>query len=485
MPIGKKSATDSTLYALIAFVFLFIVSATVGVIYYLKFEEQRGLADTAQKRLNEFVSPAEVQKIGALVGAEQPGKTRLKAMTDYLDRTLLLIEPAVSHDASAEVKVNEATAKVKEMVAAVAKQNPELNDVDPNTTLLQVTEKLTSALQSTMAAETATKGQLAELQNKFDDAMKASMEKEQALLAEKEKFQQQFEKVRAGYDELKTLLEKKTDEQVKDLYGKLDQERTGREETNKQLLKSQAELQMAQDRIQRMLKEDVWPIKPPPDKEVKAFEPDGKIILVDDQENTVQINLGSNDHVYRGLTFAVYDRGQPIPANGKGKAEIEVYNVGDSFSSARILRSDKKNPIVADDIIANLIWSPTKPNTFVVAGDFDLNGDGAPDDYAIAKIRRLVEKWGGKVADSVTVNTDYVILGTPPAVPSKPTMQETERYPNAMEKYERAQERLAGYKQILSQAQALSIPIFNADRFLYFIGYKTQAGNPGAFSVNP
>ena len=481
MPIGKKSAGDSTLYALIAFVALFIIAATAGVIYYLKFEEQRGLADTAQKRLGEFASPAEVQKIGALVGAEQSGKSRLKVTLDYLDQAVSLIVPGVPGETSAEVKVSEATTKVKEMVAAVAKQNPELNDVDSNSALLQVTEKLTAALQDTKTAETAARGQLAELQNRFDDAMKASMEKEQALLAEKEKFQQQFETVRTGYEELKGLLEKKTDEQVKDLYGKLDQERTGREETNKQLLKSQAELQTAQDRIQRILKESVWPIQPPPDTEVKAFEPDGKVILVDDQAKTVQINLGSNDRIYRGLTFAVYERGQPIPRDGKGKAEIEVYNVGDSFSGARIIRSDKKNPVVVDDIIANLIWSPTKVNTFVVAGDFDLNGDGVPDDEAVAKIRRLVEKWGGKVADSVTVNTDYVILGTPPEVPTKPTMQETEKYPNAMEKYERTLQQVAQYKDIQSQAQALSIPILNADRFLYFIGYKTQAGNPGAF----
>jgi hypothetical protein len=481
MPIGKKSSTDSTLYALIAFVALFIIAAAAGVIYYLKFEEQRGLADAAQKRLSEFANASEVQKIGAIVGAEQPGKSRLKAMTDYLDQAIGLIAPGAAGDTSAEVKVNDATRKVKEMVAAVAKQNPELNDVDPNSALLQIAEKLSAELKNTMAAETATKGQLAELQGQFDDAKKVSMEKERDLLAEKDKLQGQFDKVRTGYDELKALLEKKSDEQVKDLYGKLDQERTGREEINKQLLKSQAELQTAQDRIQKILKESVWPIQPPPDTEIKAFEPDGKVIVVDDQAKTVQINLGSNDHIYRGLTFAVYDRGQPIPRDGKGKADIEVYNIGDSFSAARIIRSDRKNPIVVDDIIANLIWSPTKANTFVVAGDFDLNGDGAHEDDAIAKIRALVEKWGGKVADSVTVNTDYVIMGTPPEVPAKPTMQEVERYPNATEKYERALQQAAKYKDIQSQAQALSIPILNQERFLYFIGYKTQAGNPGAF----
>ncbi len=481
MPIGKKSATDSTLYALIAFVTLFIIAATAGVIYYLKYEEQHGLAETAQKKLSEFATSAEQQKIGAIIGSEQSGKSKLKVMTDYLDRAVLLVLPGLPGDTSAEVKVNEATAKVKEIVAAVTKQYPEMNDIDPNSSLLQVADKLNALMANTKASLTGTKGQLDNLQAQFDDAKKVGMEKENTLLAEKDRLQQQFDKVRTGYDELKTLLEKKSDEQVKDLYSKLDQERTGREETNKQLLKSQAELQTAQDRIQKILKENVWPVQPPPDTEIKAFEPDGKVILVDDQAKTVQINLGTNDHIYRGLTFAVYDRGQPIPRNGKGKAEIEVYNIGDSFSAARIIRSEKKNPIVADDIIANLIWSPTKANTFVVAGDFDLNGDGVGDDEAIAKIRGLVEKWGGKVADTVTVNTDYVILGTPPVAPSKPTMQETEKYPSAMEKYERTVQQAAKYKDILSQAQALSIPILNADRFLYFVGYKTQAGNPGAF----
>jgi NAD-dependent DNA ligase len=274
-------------------------------------------------------------------------------------------------------------------------------------------------------------------------------------------------------------LEKKTEDQVKDLYGKLDQERAGREEINKQLLRTQAEMRAAEERIQKILKEDVWPVRPPPDAEAKAFEPDGRVILIDSQAKIVHINLGSEERIYRGLTFSVYDKGQPIPRDGKGKAEIEVYNVGDSVSAARIVRSEPKNPVVVDDIVANLIWDSKKTNTFVVAGDFDLNGTKGTD--AIEKIRGLVEKWGGKVADSVSVNTDFVILGTPPTVPQKPTLEETETYPNAMEKYERAVERLANYKQIQSQAEALSIPILNADRFLYFIGYKTQAGKPGAF----
>ena len=127
MQIGKKSSTDSTLYALIAFVTLFIIAATAGVIYYLKFEEQRGFAEAAQKKLSEFATSAEQQKIGAIIGSEQSGKSKLKVMTDYLDQAVSLILPGLPGDKSAEVKVNEAAAKVKEMIAAVSKQYPEMN----------------------------------------------------------------------------------------------------------------------------------------------------------------------------------------------------------------------------------------------------------------------------------------------------------------------------------------------------------------------
>jgi NAD-dependent DNA ligase len=402
-------------------------------------------------------------------------------MADYLDQMMVLTITGVPGETSAEVKVQSATAKVRDIETKLAKQNPELGDVDANTTLLQMTDKLGTALKNSKDEAAATKEQLATLQSRFDGAMKASNEKETILLAEKDKFQGQFEKVRSDYSDLKSLLEKKSGEQVNDLYKRLDREKAGREETNKELLKTQAELKAAQGRIERMLKEDVYPVRPPPDTEAAAYKPDGKVLIVDDQAKIVHINLGSDDHVYRGLTFSVYDRGQPIPKDGRGKAEIEVYDIQKNISLARIIKSDPKNSIVVDDIVANLIWDPAKTNTFVVAGDFDLNGDGKTDPQAIDQIKVLVEKWGGKVENTVTVNTDFVILGAPPEVGKKPTLEETEASPNANTKYEDVVKRAAEYKQILGQAETLSIPILNGDRFLYFIGYKTQSTEPGAF----
>jgi uncharacterized protein (TIGR03663 family) len=51
----------------------------------------------------------------------------------------------------------------------------------------------------------------------------------------------------------------------------------------------------------------------------------------------------------------------------------------------------------------------------------------------------------------------------------------------AMEKYEAALKGISQYDDALKKAQMLSVPIFNTERFLYFIGYKSQADRPGAF----
>ncbi len=482
MPAGPRRQTDTWLYATIALFILFVVTATLAIVFYVKFEEQRTLADNSLKQLREFASATEVQKIGTLVGTKKPQETYLGKMSRYLDQTVTLIVPGPPENTSAEVKVDNAVRKVSETLQQLTKQHPELATSDPNATaMLQLADRLSAALQNSKDADLALGRQLDDLQNRFDDMTQVNREKEEKLLAEKEQYAQQVNRIQTDYSELKTLLEKNTAEQVQDLYARLQQEKDAGDKTNRQLLRIQAELRMSQDRIQRILKENVWPIKPPPDTEVAAFEPDGRIILVDQQTKTVQINLGSDDRIYRGLTFSVYDKHLPIPRDGKGKAEIEVYNISKNISAARIVRSNPKNPIVEDDNIANLIWNSSKINTFVVAGDFDLNSDRIPDLDGIDKINALIEKWGGAVADTVSVNTDFVVLGSEPDVPRKPTFEETEIYPNAIERYERALDMLSQYRQVEKQAQDLSIPILNTERFLYFIGYKTQAGRPGAF----
>jgi hypothetical protein len=181
------------------------------------------------------------------------------------------------------------------------------------------------------------------------------------------------------------------------------------------------------------------------------------------------------------LTFGVYNRGESVPKDGKGKAEVEVFDVAKTYSAARIVNSGVRKPILQGDIVANLIWNSDRPNVFVITGEFDLDNDGQIDLDGPAKIKALIEKWGGRVADAISIDTDFLVLGQQPQVLQRPTLEELEVDPRARDKYEASLQQLNRYNELLSQAQTLWIPVFTYERFLYFTGYKGQIGRAGAF----
>ena len=303
---------------------------------------------------------------------------------------------------------------------------------------------------------------------------------EQGLKAQVNEYYQQVQQIKTDYNDLRALVQQNSDERAKTLLDQLDKTRTEAKQLNQDLLKTQAELNVAQGRLQGALAA-VTEIKPAPDQESPAFKPDGEVILVDEADGIIHINLGSEDRVYRGLTFSVYDRSAGIPRDGKPKAQVEVLAIDRRVSAARMLSSDRKNPIATGDLMANLIWDVGRQNQFIVAGEFDLDRDGKTDYDGIRKIEALIQKWGGAVAQEVTAGTDYVILGTEPEVPAEPTPDQQAADPTAMERYNSLRQANDQYQQIRQRAASLWIPTFNYDRFLYFTGYASQVDKPGAF----
>ena len=141
-----------------------------------------------------------------------------------------------------------------------------------------------------------------------------------------------------------------------------------------------------------------------------------------------------------------------------------------------------KNPIIVNDVVINLIWDAEQTNVFVVAGEFDLDSNGKVDLDGPEKVKSLVNKWGGAIAENVSVETDYVVLGDEPTLLTEPTFEQMGIDPLATDKYEESVQRHSRYQDVRSEADSLSIPVFNPERFLYLIGYKSQAGRPGAFN---
>jgi hypothetical protein len=479
MPARRRKQSNAMLYTLITFVGLFIATTTVAVIYYVKAEEYKTAEADLQREINNYATDRERQAIGTIVGTKLPGETWLGTMVDYFDKTVSLVAGGVAEPTSAEVKVDNSNTAVSNALKLAQEHNITIGD--PNTTgLIQIVRRLKAELDNTINSKLETQKLLDDLEMKSENVNKANFEKEQTLLAEKDKLLQQVAEDDQRRKELSALLEQTTSEQVKTLRDQLQQARDDMKALNDELLKTQEGLKVAQDDL-KSEKEKLSKIEPGPDREVLAYEPDGQIILIDDQAQVVHLNIGIDDHVYQGLTLTVYDRGTSVPEDGKGKAEIEVFDVAKTYSAARITQSELTKPILQGDIVANLIWDTDRTNVFVIAGDFDLDNDEVIDYNGADKIKTLIEKWGGRVDDAISIDTAFIVLGQQPQVLQKPTLDELDIDPRVMEVYNASLQRLNRYNGLRDQAQTLWIPIFTYERFLYFIGYKGHIGQAGAF----
>ena len=479
MSPAKRQQSDAMLYTLILFVGLFIAATTIAVIYYVKFEDQRTLTEKAQSDLREIVRPSELQRIGTIVGA-RTSKSRLATMVDYLDQAVCRVIGGLPEDTSAEVKVDTANRNFKDTLTLV-QAHIDPASIDPNTTgLVQIIQKLKTKLDSTIETLQTTEETLNDKIQDFNDAMEETYNNERIWKAEKAEYAEKIDSIKKDYNDLVVLVNKTSEESVQALMAQLNEERANLEQEHQEKLQIQAQLEMTQDKM-KTLQDELNKIVPLPDSEVVAHKSDGKIILVDNSAKVVHLNIGRDDRVYPGLTFAVYDKNMPIPKDGKGKAEIEVFSVDKNISTARIIKSEIKRPIILDDIVANLIWDSDKTNIFSMEGEFDLDGDGKIENDAADKLKTLIEKWGGKVANDISIETDFLILGKQPSVLVRPSATELEMDPMATERYEASRQKRDHYQDIQKQAQALLIPVFNYERFLFFIGYETQSGTAGAF----
>ena len=478
MPVHRRKQSNAMLYTLITFVGLFIASTTIAVIYYVKAEEHRTAADNLQNEIRDYATNQERTDVGKDIGSRLSGRTWLGTMITRLDNMVTLIVGGVPEDTSAEVKADNANTEAQSAIELARKY---INIADPNTTgLVPIIKEIAAELESTNKLQLETQKSLDEKLAELKNVNEANTQKEQDLLAEKEKLVQEVEQAKKDYEGLQDLLRQSTEEQVKNLSTQVQELTTTRKTLEDRLDLKVAELSEAQQEL-KLAKEQIAKIEPGPDQNVLAYQPDGKIILVDNNAKIVHLNIGSNDHVYIGLTFTVYDRGTSVQPDGKGKAEIKVFDIADTYSAARIIDSELTQPILVGDIVANLIWDSTRTNVFAIAGDFDLDGNGQIDYDATEKITALIEKWGGKVDPNISINTDFLILGQIPMVGGRPTLEEQQQDPMALQKYETLIQKVNQYNTMQERAQALCIPILTYEKFLYFIGYKTISSEAGAF----
>lgn len=463
----RANQSNASLYSAIFFAVVFIAATVFAVVFYLKSEDNRKMYLDTQSEMEELARGREKTEVGQRSGRN----TYLGTMLDYMDKLAENVGGVSTEDATAEVQFNE-------IMSAIDQMYNQLNSAGFNTadqSLIRVMEMLNNQRIAAMELAAANENALKKLQNEFDaaqEAQQASLEKMQGDLKEQK---QMADAIQQKYDDLQALIDDKFGEQISSLTDRYENTRDSLQEAQNELLQTTAQLNQAKERLD-YYQGIIESIKPQPLKEIKAFIPDGQIVSVDPATGIVILNLGSDDHVYPGLTFAVYNKNAPIPPDGKGKAEVEIFDVEKRISIARIKPEsvDPKQSIIAEDPIANLIWDADAANTFIVAGEFDIDGDGRRDADGKEKIKQMIIDWGGQIADSVTIKTDFVVLGTKPMVGTRPDTTSLDYDPMALDKYEETVKAAEFYDTVIEKASNFSIPVFDVSRFMYFIGQGEQ-----------
>ena len=475
MAAPKAGQSGSSLPAIITLTVLFLIAATAAVVFYMKAESHRTEAQNADRTLTQWVSRAEQANWVAAVGEGKSGVTRVGEMIGYVDEVTRLALGHVPADSSVENKLSAVKEKFQTLLTDLSSQVDVFRGASVETTgMLSALERMKDTTAAAKAAEATSLNRVAELSAENETLRKTSVEKEEQYAQLVQQFSADATSTQGNFVSLQDQMDRNTKDMVAMVEAKLAaSEETARslqaqlEEAKNQLAIATEKLSAAQSQLAKIV--------PPPDTEVAAFRPDGQIISVDNRAGLVYINLGTADRVYRGLTFTVYDKGIPIPRDGKGKAQIEVLEPKERMSIARIAISNPRQPVMVDDTIANLVWDSSKSWVFVVAGEFDLDGSGRPQPDGIDRVKALITNWGGTIASEIGPSTDFVVLGSEPRVPLRPSGEEVLTNPAAMQVYESAMAAQQAYHSTMASAKSLSLPIFNLQRLMYMTGYEAMS----------
>jgi hypothetical protein len=132
-------------------------------------------------------------------------------------------------------------------------------------------------------------------------------------------------------------------------------------------------------------------------KEIILDRPDGKVIYVDYLTHEVLVSLTRQMGARPQMKMTIFDAQSPGIPTEHPKGSIELTQVGDKFSTARIIKSEfdrRTDPIRVGDIVYSAAWSPNMPVRFALIGKMDVNRDSKDDRE---ELKRMIQEAGGVV----------------------------------------------------------------------------------------
>ena len=480
MPSARASSEtkNSVLYAMVLFILLFLAATVLAIILYMNNEQYVTDARQAKEDLEVIANSRQISQVKGL--AVVKGQTVRYTALDRIGNDLQYITGVVGGEEFGKVPLAGAEVIVKKRVEPLmARAEATLTSIGETPEAVEIvkTAGLASLCESLLDKAETLRDSVAQAELTIaqqDDLHEQNVAKLETAIEEITEELEQASRAAAtytvGYDNLHDKTTKDYEVIIADLNKQItdlrDREREAQAK-NTDLTQAMADSEEKIRELNNRLKQ----YQPNPEMESAALEPDGFVVSVIPSDNLAYINLAQNDHIYRGLTFAVHDSYQVINKSGKGKGTLEVIEIMQDLAKCRITDVDPTNPIMKGDIIANLIWSADKKYLFCVTGDFDFDDDGLVDADGRDRIVSLIEGWGGVTSDRLTVKTDFLVVGEQPYVPERPADEYADSTTPAAVAHRKALDRARQYQEILDNAKGLGVPTFPKARFFYFIGY--------------
>lgn len=435
---------------------LFVLAA----VFYGKYNKTRGELQQATTENDQYIKGAERQNDSIRAVAQLAQKAGNKSVVGYLSDNYRAVMQAVTGGA------NETVDGLRTKIAARLGVKPE--EVSSAPPLLDAIAERDSRIDGLTkqlnAAEAGRKTALADLLN--ETARVKSIEEQHtktvaALTAEVGKYKDEVEQYRLGTDSARTKMDT-------DLAKRFGEFQAREDELLAKIAKLQEDLIVQQSIIAELRDKAAGSVLKPQDEYALV---DGTVVGMSSGTNAI-ISLGSRQKIQLGMTFSVYTDATAVKPDRNGaypppKATLEVINVGENSSTARIKNETKGNPVVAGDVIVNPLYDPKKVYTFLLYGNFDANGDGIATPSERGDLQAIIENWGGKVTDDLTGNVDFLVLGERPVLPPRPS---ADAPVEVVQEYIRLSKAIDRYDALYKQSIATGLPLLNENRLYTLLG---------------
>lgn len=447
-------------YLLIIATFLFLVAAVLAVLFYMDGDKlKKDLAGLRQEK-NTLATPRElaggtIRKMVERYSNPPRGERTKTVVAQFAERE----EQASRMIAGAAMPIDQALATGNGALAAVGRQGDLTTEVKAIYSKLMVTILEVEDLKGQLAQKNDlladAERSVGELRKELDTRLAASAKTVSDLQAAAQKRQKEHEtqadQQKAEWAQTRARLDQELAQKTQEL---LDMDRE----------KNQLERQVVrlQEKMRKLTAPNADPI-------TMATRADGEIRTVVGEDRICYINLGSANHIVPGLFFSVYDpKGIPKDKDAWSKGRIVVTKVGRDTSECRIVEENPQSPIMPGDLFANLAFDSVRSFTFVVEGNFDLHGQGFATSDGNKEVKVFIRRHGGIIADKVTIETDFVILGSKP---EKPAELGDEASIHVQETHRRNVEIYNRYRNVEDDAEKMRKLTLNTNQFLAFVGY--------------